>query len=69
MLNRFFHFLEEIVNDFSAPAVLFALSGAVAFGFLLALVLALAAPKREGWHFTLFSGAVALFELLFCVWH
>ena len=69
MLNRFFHFLEEIVNEFSAPAVLFALSGAVAFGFLLALVLALAAPKREGWHFTLFSGAVALFELLFCVWH
>ena len=68
MLNRFFHFLEEIVNDFSAPAVLFALSGAVAFGFLLALVLALAAPKREGWHFTLFSGAVALFELLFCGW-
>ena len=29
MLNRFFHFLEEIVNEFSAPAVLFALSGAV----------------------------------------
>lgn len=69
MLNRFFTFLHEIVNYFSATAVIFALSGAVLFGFVLVLVLTLVRPKNESGNFRLFASAIALIEWLFGLWH
>lgn len=69
MLNRFFTFLQQIVNYLSATAVVFALSGAVVFGFVLVLVLTIVRPRNERSDFRLFAGAVALVELLFALWH